>query len=108
MQILQISEAGLAISVSKLKADGEAKLFLVCFELDVFSNTSAVLSGYCPCLLCVAALPRSGAVRAQLLALGMRSGESMCCLLCPSKSLTDKLLICCLWILQESVSDRSC
>ena len=43
MQILQISEAGLAISVLKLKADGDAKLFLVCFELDVFSNTSAVL-----------------------------------------------------------------
>lgn len=45
---------------------------------------------------------RSGAVGSHMLALGMRSGESMCCLLCPSKSLTDKLLICCLWILEES------
>lgn len=106
MRILQISEAGLAISVSKPKADGEAKLFLVCFELDVLSNTSVVLSGCSPCLLCVAALPRSGAVGSQMLALGMRSGESMCCLLHPSKSLPDKLLVCCLWILQESVSDR--
>lgn len=43
MQILQISEAGLATSVLKLKADTEAELFLLCFELDVFSNTSAVL-----------------------------------------------------------------
>lgn len=43
-RFLQISEAGLAISVCKLKADGEDKSFLACFELDVFSNTSAVLS----------------------------------------------------------------
>ena len=38
-----MSEAGLAINVLKLQADGEAKLCLVRFELDVFSNTSAVL-----------------------------------------------------------------
>lgn len=43
VQILQISEAGLAIGVLKLKAHREAKLFQVCFELDVFSNTSAVI-----------------------------------------------------------------
>jgi len=43
VQILRISEAALAISALKLKADGEAKLFLVCFELDVFPNTSTVL-----------------------------------------------------------------
>lgn len=43
VQILQISEAVLAISVFKLKADGEAELFLACFELDGFSHTSAVL-----------------------------------------------------------------
>lgn len=43
MQILQISEAVLAISVLKLKADGEVELFVVCFEVDVFSHTSAEL-----------------------------------------------------------------
>lgn len=72
---MQISEAVLAISVLKLKADGEAELFLVCFELDGFSHTSAVLewllsllrlggsnSGVWPFKAVCCSKPKSGAV----------------------------------------------